>query len=172
MAKASKDLTSWSGGIVNAVEPSDTSGDDSGTFSIKNLDGTTKMGVLRPAGRMINYQAPEDVIELIDQTNAGSGGGFEILPLDYSIGTTDIFNSAGKDMATVIGTNAGSFTLGTSSIQLVSGGSEDVIALFDHATEGLTARIAASTWYSYEMTITASSFYDAIDYTWVSLDTA
>ena len=55
MSKSVKDITSWEGGVSNAIEPADAGDDSKTTAVLKNLDGTTKKGVLRPAGSMIDF---------------------------------------------------------------------------------------------------------------------
>ena len=84
MAKTAHDITTWSGGVANATEPSDA-GEDGGSFSIKNLDGTTKIGVLKPCGIMRDYDSTIDgvtPITTMDLSNTSPGQGFDIMPTD------------------------------------------------------------------------------------------
>jgi hypothetical protein len=92
VAKSTKDLTSWSGGVSNATEASDMS-DDGGSFAIKNLDGTTKIGVLKPAGTMKISQLLGSDSEKIDLSKTKIGQGLSIMPTDFDLGGTIVYES-------------------------------------------------------------------------------
>ena len=95
MAKTVKDITTWKAGIGNAIETTDHT-DDSLSRIIKNLDGTTKQGVLRLGGTMDGFVP---AIQNIDISNTEAGNGLDIMPLDSDMGEKILYDGTLLDQA-------------------------------------------------------------------------
>ena len=155
MSKSVKDITSWEGGVSNAIEPADAGYDSKTTAVLKNLDGTTKKGVLRPAGSMIDFDTRLSGFN-IAATEYGKG--FEIMPLDYDLGGTVVLETdASTDWNTALITNTFTADSGNSALSFAVVGqiewspAEDasVKATLDFDGDNGPVFIA-NKWYSFE----------------------
>jgi len=79
VAKSSKDITSFEGGLINAVEPSD-SGEENGMYNVENLEGLYKKGVLVPSGQLADKTTG---IYPLDGANQQGGVGYGIMQSDW-----------------------------------------------------------------------------------------
>ena len=156
MAKTAHDITTWSGGVANATEPSDA-GDEGGSFRIKNLDGTTKIGVLKPCGIMRDYDPTideRDPIDTFDLSNTTPGQGLDIMPTDFDLGGKSIYSSDGSTNMGIDWSHAGS---GSATYSV------DGIIVFTAVNDGVTGKLtldsgydealANGTWYQAEFTV-------------------
>jgi len=118
MAKTVKDITSFEGGMVNAIEPSDSGEDATGSYESINTDGIQKKGVLRPSG---SFKAFSPTINLIHNTTSTTGTGFYIWQQAFNFDTANFvasctFNATSSSDYTISGgsgtlTDEGSYLL-------------------------------------------------------------
>ena len=167
MAKTTKDITTFEGGIVNAVETSDA-GEDKGTFRMVNMDGITKKGILRTSGSMV---AVDPAIGSVDIQYMEPGAGFEIMPLDFDLGGDIKLEDLGSYDYNTNTTTGGSGTFtydggGGGITWTTTGDSQTATLEFD------TVTLTSGKWYSYEAVINPSDHSEVRDAIWVTLDTA
>jgi hypothetical protein len=78
LSKTAKHITTFEGGLVNAVEASDV-GDENGLWNIENLEGIFKKGVLLPSGSVSAVHSSY----VGSGANQSAGVGFECMQGDY-----------------------------------------------------------------------------------------
>ena len=164
MAKTTKDITTFEGGIVNAVETSDA-GEDKGTFRMVNMDGITKKGILKTSGSMV---AVDPAIGSVDIQYMEPGAGFEIMPLDFDLGGDVVFAGDGSTDYSAITSASGTGTAGyaTGKLSWTPNADAGQSMTFTFSTPTLTA----GKWYSYEGTIDPPDNDNVSEELWITLD--
>ena len=183
MAKSVKDITTWTGGVSNAVEPSDAGDDSNSTAILKNLDGTTKKGVLRPSGSMVDFDTR---LAGFDLSATEYGKGFEIMPLDYDLGDTVILetdSSTDFSTADIVGTiSTSDGTIDTGALYTTQGSIKWIPSTNANCQSNLPfdgtngPSFDADQWYSFECDYHPSvnnNWNNALqDYTWMTVSSS
>lgn len=175
MALTVKDITTFKGGVSNAIDPTDVTGDEAGHFEIVNVDGTSKPGVLRPSGTMVEYGTNKNSIDIGGLVGTAVGGkGFDIMSSDYDLGETVIFDADtdSTDFNTteaLQGGNTFSYPDSGKTIQFNINAANTINSLSFNSGSVSALDLDDATWYSYEFNYHSTKNVTG-NFAWVTLD--